>query len=130
VRCYISYRKQDGSVVEERVQSQVTTSGTEMSYLLLAEDYKFPVATFGLNDTENPRVNVTVECRVSPNQVSKGTHTKTMGIDCILLVPHGSLELVDALPEDNTINSRFWGKPGVVMYPHGRDHLNVYYMPR
>ena len=43
-----------------------------------------------------------------------------MRINCVLIVPHGALQLVDALPEDESIPSYMWGTPGVLLYPHGQ----------
>jgi hypothetical protein len=45
---------------------------------------------------------------------------RTMRIDCILLVPHGTLQLVDALPADVNIPASAQGKPGLLLYPHGQ----------
>ena len=120
LRVKIKHPNQQGRLETEDLISSVTTSGTNIDYLLLAEDYKFPVSTYGLNEAE-PSTQIIIESRVSNSQVSRGTHTKTACIDCILLVPHGTLQLIDALPEDPGLSESLWGKPAVLMAPHGNN---------
>jgi hypothetical protein len=100
-----------------------------MDYILLANDFKFPVASFGLSESD-AQVSIFVENRVLNSQITRGTHTRTMRIDCILLVPHGTLEVTDALPEDPSIPQGLWGTPGLLMYPHGKDNPHWFYMAR
>ena len=95
------------------------TTPDAIDYLLLAEDYKFDFCTYGI-DNEKMQVALNVETRVSSTELRRGTYTRTLRIDCILLGPHGSLQLVDALPEDNAIPAKQWGTPGLLMYPHGQ----------
>ena len=95
------------------------TTPDAIDYLLLAEDYKFDFCTYGI-DNEKMQVALNVETRVSSTELRRGTYTRTLRVDCILLVPHGSLQLVDALPEDNAIPAKQWGTPGLLMYPHGQ----------
>ena len=66
------------------------------------------------------QVLLRIQTKPTNSQVRNEIYTRSMYIDCILVVPHGSLELVDALPEDAGINKLHWGTPGVLMYPHGR----------
>ena len=98
---------------EGKNQNFVTTADA-VDYLLLAEDYKFGVCTVDVTD-ENSQVTLTVETKVSNSQLRTNTYTRTMRIDCILLVPHGTLQLVDELPAELSDQ----GGPGVLMYPHG-----------
>jgi hypothetical protein len=98
---------------EGKNQNFVTTADA-VDYLLLAEDYKFGVCTVDVTD-ENSQVTLTVETKVSNSQLRTNTYTRTMRIDCILLVPHGTLQLVDELPAQLSDQ----GGPGVLMYPHG-----------
>ena len=92
-----------------------TTTPDVVDYMLLAEDFKFDVCTVGVED-ENSQVTLKVETRVSNNQLRNNQYTRTMCIDCVLLVPHGTLELSDALPE----GTNYPGQPGVMMFPHGK----------
>ena len=59
-----------------------------------------------------------IETRVTSAQLRNKTYTRTMRINCILLVPHGSLDVVDALPA--SFPEGFANKPGILMYPHGK----------
>ena len=93
------------------------TTGTKIDYLLVAEDFKFPVCTRGISE-DVPSTSINLECRVSNNQVSTGQRTRTMRIDCILLVPHGTLQLVDDM---GVLNAEYAGMPGVRMFPHGNN---------
>lgn len=102
----------DGAKVYETVPDVV-------NYIKLAEDYKFTVCTYDIDD-DDMQVLLRIQTKPTNSQVRNEVYTRSMYIDCILVVPHGSLELVDALPEDAGINKLHWGKPGVLMYPHGR----------
>ena len=55
-----------------------------------------------------------VETRVKSNE-NDVTFSRTLRIDCILLVPHGTLQLVDTLDIGSA-----QGQPGVLLYPHGQ----------
>ena len=96
-----------------------TTTPDAVDYLLLAEDYKFDVCTYDVDD-EDLQVTLKVETRVTSTQLRNNTYTRNMRIDCILLVPHGTMQFVDALPESSSIPSRIWGTPGILMFPHGQ----------
>ncbi len=101
-----------------KVKDFVTTADS-IDYLLVAEDYKFDVCTYGVDD-EDMQATLKVETHVGSSQLRNNVYTRSMRIDCVLLVPHGSLELVDALPSDDNIPSKAWGTPGLLMYPHGK----------
>jgi hypothetical protein len=93
-----------------------TTTSDQMDYFLVAEDFKFNTCTYGLSSLDlHPTMKV--ETQVSSKENNK-TLTRTMRIDCILLVPHGALQLVDALP--NSADPSAAGKPGLLLYPHGQ----------
>ncbi len=87
LRCALSYHDQSGKTVENELQSSVTTNPDVVDAILLAENFKFPVASYGLNE-EEPQVTLQVETRVTPTQYRNRTHTRTMRIDCIVLKPH------------------------------------------
>ena len=135
LRCTLNYPDHNGrSHSDVCVTSQstkagnFTTSGTESDYLLLAENFKFPICTYGLNESE-PSITLKVENRTTNKQVTAGTHQKTMRLDCILLVPHGTLELTDDLQGDDVASAHL-GKKAVLMYPFGRESNKRYYMLR
>ena len=56
-----------------------------------------------------------IETTANNAQVRNKQYTRTIYLDCILLVPHGTLSVVDELPEGNP----YAGTPGVLMFPHG-----------
>ena len=86
LRCTLKYHNEEGTEQAKQLASRVETKGDEVDYILLAENFKFPVASYGLVE-EEPQVTLMVETRVSSSQVNK-THTRTMRIDCIILKPH------------------------------------------
>ena len=84
----------------------------------MAENYTFDYCTYGLTSA-NMQTVMEVESRVM-NAENDVSFSRTLRIDCILLVPHGSLQLVDALPASEPIAPSAQGKPGVLLYPHGQ----------
>ena len=105
----LNYRDATGKSKSDRIQSKIIASGTEMDYLLLAEDFKFPVCTYDVTESE-PITTLMIRPNVTSRENSSKTYTRTMRIDCILLVPHGTLELT----EDAQLG------PIVNMYAHGK----------
>lgn len=89
LRCTIGYHDQKGEPQTEVLQSSVTTTPDVVDYILLAEDYKFPCSSYGVQE-EKPQVTLKLETRVSSTEQRTNTFTRTMRIDCILLVPHGT----------------------------------------
>lgn len=87
LRCTLYYNNQEGVSQETQLADRLETKGDEVDYILLAEDFKFPCATYGLVE-EEPQVSLKVETRVSSYQIRQNTHTRTMRIDCIILKPH------------------------------------------
>lgn len=87
LRCTLGYHNQDGSEKEDEIVSSVTTTPDVVDAILLAENYKFPVCSYGLVE-EMPQVKLKVETRVTSSQLRNNTHTRTMRIDCIILKPH------------------------------------------
>ena len=66
-----------------------------------------------------------IETRVGNADIRNNKKTRTMRINCILLVPHGTLEIVDALPSEIgspavPVAANHVGTPGVLLYPHGK----------
>ena len=122
-------------------KSYVTTPDV-VDYILLAEDYKFNYSTVGV-DAPDKKAWLKLETRVGSADLRNNLKTRTMRINCILLVPHGTLEVVDALPEKvgnmpdkfniGAVAAKDQGKPGVIIYPHGKfDDRNypAWYMKR
>ena len=101
----------EGDVIKSGATGTFVTTGDKVDYLLLAENFKFPVATFGLNESE-PSVTLNV---LNYARSTDKTQQRAMRLDCILLVPHGTLQLVSDLQEMGAGTSG----PGVLMMPHG-----------
>lgn len=98
----------------------------KVCYVKLANDFKFPKCTAGIGD-ESLKTYLTIETNVSNAELRKKSHTRTIRINCILLVPHESLEVVDELPATvgtgnkmTKIPESIQGTPGILMYPHGK----------
>ena len=108
VRCTLFYPEQNGKQVSKQLVSSQATTADQIDYIAVnAKDYPdgfvFPVSNYNL-DEESPSVRLKIETRVTSGDYTKN-FSRTMRIDCILLVPHGTLDLSD---------------PSVVkMTPHG-----------
>jgi len=109
LRCTLYYPDEDGKSKNERLVSAESTTLDKIDYIKLnsgsqyADGFVFPTSNFDL-DEESPSFKLKIETRVSSSEFNK-SHSRTMRIDCILLVPHGTLDLSD---------------PNVVkMTPHG-----------
>ena len=88
LKCSINYHNQSGETENVVLQSSVTTNPNIEDYILLAEDFKFPTATYGLSEAE-PQITLDVETKVSSSELRTKKFDRTMRIDCIMLVPHG-----------------------------------------
>jgi uncharacterized surface protein with fasciclin (FAS1) repeats len=93
MRTTLSYPTLEGKI-QSKTFDNVTTTPNKMDYFLLAEDFKFPATNYDL-DQDRPSVQLKIETRVSNGNVRDGKYTRTMRIDCILLVPHGTLDLTN-----------------------------------
>ena len=101
-----------------------TTTADAVDYICLAKDYQFSTCTSGVSD-EDLQALLKIETRVGNADVRNGKKTRTMRINCVLLVPHGTMELVDALPSEVgnpavPVAAKAQGTPGVLLYPHGK----------
>ena len=114
LRCTIS----SPGVKKDYKSEEFSTTPNAIDYLLVAENYTFDYCTYGLASA-NMQTVMEVESRVM-NAENDVSFSRTLRIDCILLVPHGSLQLVDALPASEPIAPSAQGKPGVLLYPHGQ----------
>ena len=88
VDCYINYHNQQGEPERKQLVTEKENNPNIVDYILLAEDFKFPTATFGLREID-PQITLEVETAVSSKEQSRKYFTRTMRIDCIMLVPHG-----------------------------------------
>lgn len=114
LRYTIIYPELNGKT-KSQVLTTIATEPNKMGYYLLAEDFKFPVSNYGLEE-DRPSVQLKIETRVSNGQIRDGKYTRTTRLDCILLVPHGTLDLND---------------PGkVLLYPHGLQNIRYWEMER
>jgi len=124
LRCTLQCPGTKDEVLQVNGSNNIVTNPDIVDYILLAEDHKFEYCTYGVDD-ENLQNLLKVETRVTNRQLSDRTYTRTMRINGILLVPHGTLELVDALPATVgepavAVDPAAQGTPGVLMYPHGK----------
>ena len=87
LRCTLGFHDQTGADQSEELVSSVTTQPDICDHILIAENFKFPVCSYGLYE-DMPQVTLTVETRVSSSQFKNNTYTRTMRIDCIILKPH------------------------------------------
>jgi hypothetical protein len=87
LHCELSYHNQEGKAQTANLGDSITTIPDEVNYILLAEDFKFDCCTWGLMEAE-PQVTLKIETNVGRKEEDV-TSTKTMRIDCIMLVPHG-----------------------------------------
>ena len=85
----IAYTEKDGTMKEQKLAQGLVTTPDQVDYLLVAEDYKFPVCTYGLSSTGDAKVTLRVETNVRPSEFNRGTYSRTLRIDCIMLIPHG-----------------------------------------
>jgi hypothetical protein len=125
---YLQWTDASGKEQTQQVPAKaaIQTEGNIIEYLLLPEDFKFPVCTYGINEAK-PSIRLRLVNSVPQSMINRGTHSKTMNIDCLLLVPHGTLQLIEDMGE--VVSPQLQGQPGVLMYPHG-DNLKYYYMFR
>lgn len=119
---YIQWTDADGKEMSQQVpkKSAIETAGNKIEYLLLAEDFKFPVCTYNINESK-PSIRLRLVSQVLQSMINRGTHSKTLNIDCLLLVPHGTLQLIDDLSELGDVPASYVGQPGVLMFPHGNN---------
>lgn len=115
LRCTLTYPDETGKLTNEQLISSESTTPDKIDYIKLnttkyPDGIIFPTSNFGL-DEESPSFKLKIETRVSSSEFSK-SYSRTMRLDCILLVPHGTLDL---------------STPDVVkMTPHGDyDGLNL-----
>jgi uncharacterized surface protein with fasciclin (FAS1) repeats len=88
MECAIYYHNQEGVTEKKSLQSSFSNNPDIVDYILLAENFKFPTATWGLTETE-PQITLELKTKVSSSELRQKKFDRTMRIDCIMLVPHG-----------------------------------------
>ena len=90
--CTINYHTPNGETESQTLKSGEKTNPDVVDYILLAEDFKFPTATYGLSESES-QVTLLVETAVKAQEKKK--FNRVMRIDCIMLIPHGIANIDD-----------------------------------
>ena len=101
IDCFLFYKDQlgkDNFVIKptdkptdyrEHLLGTFTTTPDAMDCFLVASNIKFDVCSYGLKkESEEAQVRLRLETNVSPPQIRRGTHIRTMYIDAIILKPH------------------------------------------
>jgi uncharacterized surface protein with fasciclin (FAS1) repeats len=87
--CWMYYNNVKGEKDSTLLVSGKATTPDIIDYIKLADDFKFPCASFGLEET-SPQVTLKVSTNtVSERDLLRNRYTRTMYIAYILLVPHG-----------------------------------------
>jgi uncharacterized surface protein with fasciclin (FAS1) repeats len=94
MECAIYYHDQNGETQKQSLQSNFSNNPDIVDYILLAEDFKFPTATWGLVEAE-PQVTLELKTKVSSSELRQKKFDRTMRIDCVMLVPHGISTVTD-----------------------------------
>ncbi len=94
MECAIYYHDQNGETQKKSLQSSFTNNPDIVDYILLAEDFKFPTATWGLVEAE-PQITLELKTKVSSSELRQKKFDRTMRIDCVMLVPHGISTVTD-----------------------------------
>jgi hypothetical protein len=96
--CYLIYKDQSGNDITSMVGKnkvtgvllgKYTTTIDAVDCFQIASDYKFDVCSYGLKkESEEAQVRLRLQTDVAPAEVRRGTFTRTMYIDAIILKPH------------------------------------------
>ncbi len=130
LRSTLSWKDLTGKTQTQQY-SIAETKADSMTYIKVVEDFIFPATNYALSELESkPSVSLKVETRVSNRELNAGTYTRNMRIDCILLVPHGSL-VEGVAPVSSKVPAQDQGKEAILMKPHGNTpQANTFYMLR
>lgn len=82
-RVFINYNDQNGKPQSRRIATRFYTTPDVVDSVLVATDFEFPTASVGLSDAPT---SVRIQSVVNASETSK--YSRTMHIDCILLIPH------------------------------------------
>ncbi len=83
-RATVSYHLATGEEDSFDSVDKLTTDATKVDSVFVGT-YTFPTCSYNL---EEAQVKILIEGRVSNRQVTSGTHTKTLRVDCVVLKPH------------------------------------------
>jgi uncharacterized surface protein with fasciclin (FAS1) repeats len=84
----IYYHNKAGEKDSTAIEEVKVTTPDIINYVLLAEDFKFPYASYGVSE-DVPQTQLKISNVVTERQLLRETYTRTMYIAYILLVPHG-----------------------------------------
>ncbi len=88
--CWLYYHNQEGKQDSTLLVNGQSTTPDIIDYMKVAEDYKFPCASYGLEE-ETAQICMKVSTnKVSERDLLRNRFTRTMYIAYILLVPHGT----------------------------------------
>lgn len=89
LRLTLGWYKEDGTEDDERVISEIETSGIKADTILVQSGVKFPTCSVGL---QTPQVTLSINTRVSNREITAGSFNRTLRVDCIVLKPHEESE--------------------------------------
>jgi uncharacterized surface protein with fasciclin (FAS1) repeats len=87
LRFTMGYHDASGKAQKLQTVSSADSDPTKVDWMLVAENFKFPVCTYGLNEAE-PQATLTIDTRVSSREYSTAAYQRTLRVDCIVLKPH------------------------------------------
>lgn len=82
-RAFINYNDQNGKPLSRRIATRFYTTPDVVDSVLVISNFEFPTSSAGLSDNQT---SVRIQSVVNPSETSK--YSRTMHIDCILLIPH------------------------------------------
>ncbi len=87
MRFTMGYHDVNGKAQTQQTVSSVDSDPSKVDWVLVAENFKFPVCSYGVTEAE-PQATLKVETRVTSRQYSSGDYQRTMRVDRIVLKPH------------------------------------------
>lgn len=83
------YHNKDGEKDSTLLGQLFETTPDIVNYIKVAEDFKFPYGSYNLEES-TPQIYMRIASTVSNRQLNRETHTRTMYISSILMIPHGA----------------------------------------
>ena len=86
----LCYLNEDGKKDSTVLVTKQETAQDLIDYIRISpeEGFKFPCCTYALNET-TPQVSLKIETNVTNLETRRNTFTRTMNINCVLVIPHG-----------------------------------------
>ena len=86
----LCYPNEDGKKDSTVLVTKQETAQDIIDYIRISpeEGFKFPCCTYALNET-TPQVSLKIETNVTNLETRRNTFTRTMNINCVLVIPHG-----------------------------------------